>query len=279
MCNALIAGADEVKTLALAMLQSDSPDMRDFAPLDGLDSAIDWWREAGVDCDFSDEATDWLAKAEPAEAVTAAPPPIVQPPARPSPLERALAQGDGVRIGGDRGEWPDSLEKFREWWMTEPSLADGSLDRRLPPRGVAGARLMVLVGQPEGDDDEGLLTGGAGRLLSAMLKAMGVADHEVYLSSTLPAPMALPDWADLSQRGLGDVVRHHLELAAPQRVLAIGRSQLELFGFSPDQAREPLTLDCGTRRFPLLAAPDFSQLARSAPRRERFWNRWLEWTR
>jgi DNA polymerase len=162
--------------------------------------------------------------------------------------------------------------------MTEPTLAEGSLDRRVPPRGVAGAKLCILVPQPEPDDAAGLLTGGAGKLLTAMLQAMGVGVHEVYVASTLPAPMPMPEWSSLGARGLGDVTRHHLALAAPERVLAIGRAQLTLFDIAPEKVRDPLVLECGGKTLPLLAAPDFLQIARSAARRANLWHRWLEWT-
>lgn len=254
------------------------PESGDLSPREGIEGAIDWWREAGVDCDFAEEATDWLLRPEVEDAVTAAPPPQPSVPQVQSPLERALEPSDRPAFGGAKVSWPDSLEKFREWWMTEPSLDDGLLERRLPPRGAAGARLMVLVGQPESDDIEGLLTGGAGRLVNAMLQAMGIAEHEAYLASTLPASMAMPDWQELSRAGLGEIARHHIALARPQRVLAIGRGQLALFGFAPEQAREPLALECNGAMVPLLSAPDFSQIARSAARRERLWQRWLEWT-
>lgn len=260
-------------------MKVDSPDMPDFTPLEGLEGALDWWREAGVEYDFAEESTDWLVRPELQETVAAPAEPAPELPAPQSPLQRALVRDDLPRIGGDTAAWPDTLESFRSWWMTESSLADGALDRRMPPRGLAQAKLMVLVGQPEPDDAEGLLTGGAGKLLAAMLRAMGIAQHESYLASALPAPMALPDWNELAARGVGDIARHHIALAAPQRVLAIGRAQLALFDIPPEKARDPLVVECGGKPYPLLAAPDFAQIARSAPRRERFWNRWLEWTR
>ena len=193
-------------------------------------------------------------------------------------IERALDQPDGTASGIDRTELPDTLEKFREWWMSAPSLADGALDRRVPPRGVAGAALMVLLPQPFDDDADGLLSGGARAFAEAMLRAMGLAAHEVYVASALPVPTAMPDWTRLAASGLGEVARHHIALAAPQRVLLFGRAQLELFGIARERAREPLSLDCAGKPHPLLAAPDLRNLARSAARRENFWNRWLDWT-
>ncbi len=252
---------------------------RDFLALDSLEGALDWWREAGVDCDFADEASGWLATPEPDDAVAAPPPSPPPQPREPSPLERALSPAATPVIGGDRANWPHTLEKFREWWMTEASLDDGALDRRIPPRGVAQASLMVLVGQPESDDSDGLLTGAGGKMLAAMLRAMGLQIHETYLASALAAPRAMPDWAALGAAGLGEVARHHVALAAPARVLAVGRAQMALFGIDAARAREPLMLDCGGKEFPVLAIPDFADLARSAGRRQNFWQRWLDWTR
>lgn len=271
----MIGGAEEVKTCSGRMIQANSLETRDFTPLEGFESALDWWREAGVDCDFAEEPVEWLAKPEADDAVATPPPPPPKPPARVTPLQRALAGGAAEPVSA---ELPDTLEKFREWWMTEPSLAPGALDQRLPPRGIAEAKLMVLVEQPAPDDGDTLLSGGTAKLLRAILNAIGVAEHETYLASALPAPMQLPDWGDLAARGLGSAVSHHIALAKPQRVLAFGRGQLTLFGIEAERGRDPLSIECGGTPVPLLAAPDLSQIARSAPRRQRLWHRWLEWT-
>ncbi len=261
------------------MMQADPPNSREFTALESLEGALDWWREAGVDADYLDEASGWLAEPEPDDAVTAPPPPAPPPIERKTPLQRALEQGETAAARIDRAALPDTLEKFREWWMTEASLSSGALDRRVPPRGVAGARLMLLLPQPFEDDAEGLLTGGAAKFVDAMLGAMGIAAHEAYIASALPAPMAMPDWGQLAAGGLGEIAKAHIGLAAPQRVILFGRAQLALFGKTPEDARAPLSLDCAGKSFPLLAAPDLRNLARSAARRESFWNRWLDWTR
>ncbi|KZZ05449.1 hypothetical protein, partial [Erythrobacter sp. HI0077] len=198
---------------------------------------------------------------------------------RKTALERALEQPGAPSLAIDPAALPATLEKFREWWMTDTALAEGALDRRVPPRGVAGARLMIVLPQPFDDDGDGLLTGGAAPFCAAMLRAMGIAEHEVYFASALPAPMAMPEWDRLAAAGLGQVLRHHIALAAAQRVLLCGRAQLALFGIAPEQAREPLSVDCNGSPHALLAAPDLRNLARSAVRRENFWNRWLDWTR
>ncbi|MBO6769387.1 MAG: hypothetical protein JJ901_13940 [Erythrobacter sp.] len=261
------------------MMHADTPNTRDFAALESLEGALDWWREAGVDADFADEASGWLAEPESENAVAAPPPPPPRKIERKTALQRALSRPQGPATKIDPATLPDSLEKFREWWMSDPALAEGALDRRVPPRGVAAAKLMLLVPQPFDDDAEGLLTGSAGKFVGAMREAMGISEHEAYHASALPAPMAMPDWAQLAASGRGDIVRHHIALAAPQRVVLFGRAQLALFGMTPEQAREPLSIECGGKPVALLAAPDLRNLARSAARRETFWNRWLDWTR
>ena len=258
------------------MIQAQPLDSRDFDALETLEGALDWWREAGVDADFSDEPSGWLAEPE-AEKDVAPPPP---PPkiVRKNALERALDRPGNAARSIDIGAMPDTLEKFREWWMSEPSLAEGALDRRVPPAGVASAKVMLFLPQPFDTDREGLLTGEAGKFVRALLGAMGFAEHEAYFATALPAPMAMPEWDKLAAAGLGEVTRHHISLAAPERVILFGREQLALFGRSPEDARAPLTIDCAGKSVALLPAPDLRNLARSARRRETFWNRWLDWT-
>ena len=260
-------------------MHASPPSPREFSALESLEGALDWWREAGVDADFSDEPSGWLLEPESENSVAAPPPPAPPPVQRQTPLQRALDRPAEDKNRFDHETLPGTLEKFREWWMTEPALADGSLDRRVPPRGVVEARLMVVLPQPFADDTDGLLTGGAAPFVAAILRAMGIAEHETYLASALPTPMAMPDWDDLRAAGFGDVARHHIALAAPQRVLMFGRAPLALFDIAADRAREPLEIECAGRQVPLLAAPDLHNLARSAGRRANFWNRWLDWTR
>ena len=74
------------------------------------------------------------------------------------------------------------------------------------------------------------------------------------------------------------MLRHHIALSSPARVIAFGRALAPLFGVSPERAREAATVQAGEAVLPLLIAPDLAELARSPERRRNFWNRWLEWT-
>lgn len=272
----MIAGIEEVKTRSGRMMDSHD---HHITTLDAFEAAIDWWREAGVDYDFEDAPRGWLAEraaAQPPQPKTAP----EKPASPPRAIDRAVAPAaDQPRIGGERSGWPSDLAAFRQWWRAEPTLAPGVPDRRLAPRGVAGPRLMVLVAQPEPDDGAELLSGEAGKLLAAILRAMGINAEEAYFASALPTPAALPQWEALAEAGLGAVTRHHIALAAPQRVLTFGRGLAPLFGLLPADAREPQMLDVGRASLPLLLAPGLDELARSPARRQRFWQRWLDWTR
>lgn len=226
-------------------------------------AALEWWREAGVDCDYADSPSGWLRAAEPVPEPDPAPPPRTVPPRSAAPaLERALMREPGGAIGGDPVHWPSDLAGFRQFWLTEPSLDLGALDERVAPVGEAGADLFVLVGMPEDGDREALLSGGCGALLSRILAAMQIAESDAYLSSALPRCAPLPEWDDLAERGLAALTCHHIKLAAPRRVIAFGK------------APAMLAAECG---LPLLAAPQLETIGRSPAHKRKFWNAWLEW--
>lgn len=231
-------------------------------------AALDWWREAGVDCDFSDEPRAWLREPEveaapdPAQELAIPPRTVPRQSATPA-LDRALSREPGAPIGGDRTRWPDTLEAFRDFWLTEPSLDDGALRDRVAPLGEAGAELMVLVGMPEDGDREALLSGPQGALLRRIFRAMAIAESATYLASALPRLTPLPEWDDLAARGLADLTCHHIALAKPRRLIAFGRESALLTGA------------CGISA---LAAPRLDTLARSPAHKRRFWHNWLEFS-
>lgn len=226
-------------------------------------AALDWWREAGVDCDYSETPHQWLREPEVEQEVEAAPPPRTIAPRETSAVERALAREPGVPLGGDRTRWPADLAAFRKFWLTEPSLDPGILTDRVAPMGDVGAALMVLVGQPDAGDREALLTGEQGALLARILRAMGLEETQVYLASALPRVTPVPQWQDLAARGLADLTRLHIKLAAPQRLLVFGR----------DMAM--LAEGCAAS---MLAGPQLAVLARSPVHKRRFWQSWLEFS-
>lgn len=235
-------------------------------------AAWDWWRDAGVDCDFHDEATAWLAEpqadvAAAAPAVTVAPRPA-PPPAAPRP-----------RIGGSPDGWPKTLNDFSAWWLAELSLDEGRIEGRIAPRGAAGARMMVLVDHPEADDTDRLLSGSQGVMLGAILRALGIGDDQAYIASALPRHMPLPDWAALADDGLGALVAHHVSLVQPQRVLVFGSNVSSLLGHDPANSDGFLPkVHHDGPRFPALVAPALSALAARPRGKARLWQALLDWT-
>jgi DNA polymerase len=234
-------------------------------------AALAWWRESGVDYAFADAALPWLAAPEPEPAAPAAETMREAPPPRPAP----------PRIGGNPEDWPGDLAAFDRWWLEEPTL--GPIAGRVPPRGPAGAELMVLVCEPEAEDGAELLSGPRGLLLAGMLRAMAISPESVRLASVLPRPVPAPDWGEMGAAGLGGIIAHHLALAKPARVIAFGSPILPLLGHDPAQTAPFLqSVNHGAGSVPLelpvLPARDLAYLDRPGARRQ-FWNAWLDWTR
>jgi DNA polymerase len=232
--------------------------------------AIDaWWRQAGVDHDFTNEPTNWLAEPaveageEPRRAATAPAVPVELPP---------------ELLAGGPDEWPTTLETFDAWWTTEPALALGAR-ARIAPRGPVHAPLMVLICQPEAEDAAELLSGPQGALLGNMLAAFGIAPEAARIAALIPSCVPHPDWPALDRAGWGALARRHLALAAPQRLLVFGQVALPLLGHDPAQdsaAFSEVAHEGGV--VPALCAPELDTLLHRPRLKARLWQRWLEWT-
>lgn len=233
-----------------------------------------WWREAGVDLAFHDEPAAWLAGEEPVPDSADTSPPLLasRTPEPPSAPQRSA-------IGGDRAGWPRDLEAFREWWLAEPSLDEGGSHPRIAPRGPVDASLMMLVPMPEIEDQDALLSGSHGRLLTSLALAMGLAPGQLYLAAALPRHSSLPDWDHLAASGAGEILRHHISLANPTRLIVFGSRVLPLLGHDPAQAAPAVSeIDIHGRQIPLLATFAPERLLGNARQRAGLWQRWLEWT-
>ncbi len=231
-------------------------------------ATLDWWRLAGVDCDYLDEAQNWLAEPEVEAAPVKKPSFFVAPPE----VEQAPP-----KIGREPEEWPATLAEFQEWWAGEPSLDLGGSRNAFRPTGKAGAELMLLVPMPEQDGQ--LLDPAAERMLTALLRAAGLQPDQAYFAAALPRHLTMPDWANHAAGGLGRITCHHVALAQPKRLLILGSDILPLLGHDPAQAspRDNFSEIQG-RQLPTLAtvAPQF--LLAQARERARLWQRWLDWT-
>lgn len=242
-----------------------------------------WWKDAGVDQDFENVATNWLAEVEAKPALE-----LSDPAYTPAPTLKKSSSPPGGTIpakmeiaplGGDKAGWPTQLDAFRSWWLTEPSLDSGGSFPRLAARGSAGAKLMIIVAEPEELDSERLLSGTQGKFLENILSAMGQSADEVYFAAALPRHIPMADWPQLQAAGLAELLHHHIALVAPEKICVLGRNIWPLLGHDLAQAAANLPdFNHDGRSVPILCAEGLTELLRSPPRRKRFWQRWLEWT-
>lgn len=171
--------------------------------LDGLAlSTLDWWAEAGVDMLVDECPRDWLARS-PAPAVAAPAPPAAAP-AVPDKL-------------------PDDLPAFRRWLLADAKVP-GPVRARHDAMGDPTSGCMVVVDMPEAGDrgTAQLLTGDAGALFDRMLAAIGLDRAHLYLAPFSPARPATGKLDKAACHLLEELMRHHLSLVAPKRVLLLG---------------------------------------------------------
>lgn len=227
-------------------------------------AAQDWWRDAGVDQDFTAEVQVMLAEEEETAsrpAHTVAPATVAE--AEPAP-PKLLAS-----------DLPDSLEAFQAWWIGETNPFGEDVKQAVPARGAAGSPVMVLVPMPEADDGEALLSGLQGRFVASVLRAMGIDAETAYFASALPGHMPLPDWERLGSEGLGAALAHHIGLAGPDRVILFGSKLPALLGHDPAAPPEAFARVSATAALTTFA-PD--RLLDHARQRAKLWQRLLEWT-
>lgn len=231
-------------------------------------AALDWWRDAGVDHDWIDAPQSWIAPpAPPAPSIEDAPAPA----SKDAPAEIAPAKPD-------TSSWPAAFEGFSDWWLHNDWLDSVAPSGRVAPRGGLGAELMVLVAEPEPGDGEMLLSGAQGRLVDAMLAAMGLDDASVYRASVLPRAMPHADWANLKVKGLGALACHHIALAAPKRLIVFGSHILPLLGHDPANIHaNSAQINHGDPTLPLLALRDLAVLLERPRWKAGVWQAWLDW--
>jgi DNA polymerase len=263
-----------------------------------FEAALAWWRAAGVTHDFADDATAWLGP-EPLASAFDAPHPDAPGQSTPARPTRQLPETRAPRLSAPAPEParaavprrdllgdspPADLAAFRSWWMDAQALAPATGFARVGPRGDAGARLMVLVPQPEAADTTSLLSGPQGRLLANILAAMGLEESEAYVAAALPCHMPMADLAALAAGGMDAVTAHHVGLVAPRRLIAFGTALAPLLtplpgagGTSPD--------DPGLRvvnhkagKTPVLLSETLEAMLDMPRLKARFWRRWMEWS-
>lgn len=166
-------------------------------------SALEWWRDAGVDMFVEDEARDWLARVPPPAPVVTAEAAVA------APVAEAL---------------PDTLEAFLEWRMGDAAPEAGWMTPRLAPTGPIDAEWVIVADVPEIEDSERLMSGPAGRLLDRMLAAVGQSRESVYLMPLATARPVTGRIAPDDEPRLLELARHHLTLLKPAKLLLLGQS-------------------------------------------------------
>lgn len=168
-------------------------------------SVLEWWADAGVDVLVDDAVRDWFA----------------------APAPKAVAPAPGAPASAEQpSALPGSIEAFAAWRIGPDAPEAGWHGVSLAASGPVDARVMVLVDCPEREDGDAgaLLSGAAGRLFDRMLAAIGLTREHVHLAAVCarrPAAGRVP--REVEAR-LGEIARHLVELAAPERLLLLGEA-------------------------------------------------------
>lgn len=167
-------------------------------------SALEWWRDAGVDCEIDDAPRDWLAR-------------VAAPDAVPATVREAAVEAPKL---------PETLAEFAAWRIGAGTPEAGWPGQALGAQGDPATGLMIVVDMPDREDDAAgaLLAGSPGTLFDRMLAAIGRDRRSTYLAALAvkrpPAGRVAPE----ASEKLDALIRHHLALAAPKRVLALGNA-------------------------------------------------------
>lgn len=180
-------------------------------------SALDWWREAGVDVELQDSPRDWLSP--PAQAAAAA----------------AVASSAPAPT-----QLPATLAAFATW-RTGPDVPEAGW--RMPliaASGPVSSDLTVLIEMPEREDAaEGRLLGGAaGRLFDRMLAAIGLDRDRVHIASIAAARPVSGRIPREAVEPLSIIARHYVGLVRPKALLLLGNASCQvMLGDLCQQAR------------------------------------------
>lgn len=183
-------------------------------------SLTNWWALAGVDEVVSDTPVNWLKRDIRAETKQTATSTAVA--AKPLAKSAEVSQAKPVQPLAD---WPGDVDSLKAM-IASGALLPGNMFGGKPvvPASAAGCDFMIISDMPDSDENTvGILGSGAsGRLLTAMLSAIGIELSQCYwtaLATTIPATGELPD-ASLPQ--LADFARHQMEMVNPGHIILLG---------------------------------------------------------
>lgn len=209
---------------------------------DAAESYVNWWALSGVDMTFVPEpiayATENVATLARQGDKISAPDSVTEqtisrevpgnPASAPAPEAQPLAL-------------PDSLPEMLRY-LAEQELFIGPLaaPHKILPAGEAGAGVMVITDMPDADDMAAghLLAGASGRLLDAMLKAIGLSRSQCFFSSLAftRIPGGRVDARDAKR--MAAIQRKLISLVAPAHLLLLGdKTSRALTGMDLHEAR------------------------------------------
>lgn len=168
-------------------------------------SALDWWEAAGVDTLIDESPRNWLAPVQPAARA-------IEAPAPPTPAATL----------------PAELAAFRQWLLADETVP-GPPAARLDAAGDPASGTMIVIDMPEAADRaaRALLGGDAGVLFDKMLAAMGLARDALYLAPLAPARPASGRLDGAQSATLARLMRHHIALVRPRRLLVLGDAAIQ----------------------------------------------------
>ena len=201
-----------------------------------LASALDWWREAGVDTLIGEAPRNWLVRDERADAAPQAAAAVQGRRPLAAPASPPVARPAATILPA----MPDTLAAFEAWRMSDAAPDARWRGAKLGHSGSAASGLMVITDMPEREDRDGgvLLSGPAGRLFDRMLAAIGRDRASIYLAPMCiirPPSGRVPAETDAI---LSAILLRHIRLVAPERVLILGSAPSRaVFGMDDDGPR------------------------------------------
>jgi DNA polymerase len=172
---------------------------------------------------------------------------------------------------------PSSLPEFLSWLKTSPDVPEAAwTTNRILPDIAQPRNVMVISDMPDAEDMQTgiLFSSGVGRLLEAMLGAIGLDRNAIYLCSLASArpPGGMFDPATAER--LAHIMRRHISLAAPNILLLLGdktsRALLTADTLTGTGKLQLLNHDCGSVSTIATFHPRF--LMRHAAAKRECWN-------
>jgi len=224
-------------------LDADQPD--DQAPL-ALEGLLRWYAAMGVDSCVDEVPHDRFvpieAPPQPTREAATAParrapgrPQADRAPAAPLSSDALVAQAESLAAGAE------TLDDLRSRWESLPGCGlAATATRMIFAGGQPGARVMLVGGAPNSDDERQgqAFAGASGRLLDAMLGAIGLDRTQIYLATVIPwRPPGNRPPTPLELGLCLPFARRHIALAAPAVLVCLGeRAAQPLLG-----TRDPIT--------------------------------------